>query len=87
MLTRAIRRTPIRTVAIRSYTDSRIAGATAQSREFGKKEKAHEDQYARQQEALAIEKLRKKIEQQKQALAELEKEVEQHSKNGAGKSA
>ncbi|CCL99808.1 uncharacterized protein FIBRA_01832 [Fibroporia radiculosa] len=43
---------------------------------FNKKEKAHEDQYARQHEAAQLKKIRKEIEKKKAELAELEKQHE-----------
>ncbi|KIP06782.1 hypothetical protein PHLGIDRAFT_128106 [Phlebiopsis gigantea 11061_1 CR5-6] len=42
--------------------------------QFNKKEKAHEDQYARQHEQEQLKKLRDEIEKKKAELAELEKQ-------------
>ncbi|KDQ52447.1 hypothetical protein JAAARDRAFT_198361 [Jaapia argillacea MUCL 33604] len=61
------------TVAMRSYS-GRVEGSVASSREFGKKERAHEDQYARAHEAEQLKKLRDQIEKKKQELAQLESE-------------
>jgi len=63
----------------RSYTSSSREGSVAASREFGKKEKAHEDQYIKQEERKKLEKIRAKMEKKKAELAELQKEAEQIS--------
>ncbi|KZT25044.1 hypothetical protein NEOLEDRAFT_385914 [Neolentinus lepideus HHB14362 ss-1] len=57
-----------------AYSTSRVDGSTAQSKEFSKKERAHEDQYARQHEAEQLKKLREQIEKKKEELAQLEQE-------------
>ncbi|RPD52595.1 hypothetical protein L226DRAFT_532856 [Lentinus tigrinus ALCF2SS1-7] len=57
-------RAAVTPVAARSYTENA----------FNKKEKAHEDQYARQHEKEQIEKLRKQIAQKKAELEQLQKE-------------
>ncbi|KAL0952782.1 hypothetical protein HGRIS_007007 [Hohenbuehelia grisea] len=70
----AVRRLPqVVSVSVR-HSSSLKEGATAQSREFSKKEKAHEDQYVRQHEQELLKKLRDQIESKKQELANLEKE-------------
>ncbi|KAI0826487.1 hypothetical protein BC628DRAFT_1419005 [Trametes gibbosa] len=51
-------------IATRAYSDNA----------FNKKEKAHEDQYARQHEKEQIEKLRKQIAQKQSELEQLQKQ-------------
>jgi len=63
----------------RSYTSSAREGSVAASREFGKREKAHEDQYIKQEERKKLEKIKAKMEKKKAELAELQKEAEQIS--------
>ncbi|KAJ8516286.1 hypothetical protein ONZ45_g6385 [Pleurotus djamor] len=70
----AARRAPRATIVARRYTSSLKDGSVAQSREFGKKEKAHEDQYVRQHEQQLLMKLRDEIAAKKEELAKLEKE-------------
>ncbi|EPQ55696.1 hypothetical protein GLOTRDRAFT_128909 [Gloeophyllum trabeum ATCC 11539] len=62
------------TVLRAAYSTGRVEGSTAQSKEFSKKERAHEDQYARQHEAEQLKKLREQIEKKRQELAQLEQE-------------
>ncbi|KAH9919041.1 uncharacterized protein B0H18DRAFT_1214013 [Fomitopsis serialis] len=50
------------------------------SRPSPKKEKAHEDQFARQHEAEQLKKLKAELEKKKAELAQLEKEHEELSK-------
>jgi len=57
-------------VAVRGYAEN----------SFGKKEKAHEDQFARQHEAEQLKKLKAELEKKKAELAQLEKEHEELSK-------
>jgi len=61
-------------VYARSYTSSFKEGSVAASKEFGKKEKAHEDQYIKQEERRKLEKLKAKMEKKKAELAQLQKE-------------
>ncbi|KAI0052456.1 hypothetical protein FA95DRAFT_1601824 [Auriscalpium vulgare] len=68
------RRIAVRSLPMRTYTTSVKDGSVASSREFGKKEKAHEDQYARKHEREQLEKLKKEIDAKKAELAELEKQ-------------
>ncbi|KIO32114.1 hypothetical protein M407DRAFT_241556 [Tulasnella calospora MUT 4182] len=83
--TRLARRLPaLRGIAKRSYSDGRVAGATANSREFSKKEKAHEDQYIRLHEKEQLEKLRKLIAKQEADLANLKQQVEEQGKKTNG---
>ncbi|KAF4568404.1 hypothetical protein EYR36_010415 [Pleurotus pulmonarius] len=70
----AVRRVPRVTVASVRFSSSLKEGSVAQSREFSKKEKAHEDQYIRQHEQQLLQKLRDSIEAKKAELAALEKE-------------
>ncbi|KAH9976826.1 hypothetical protein BGW80DRAFT_1290801 [Lactifluus volemus] len=49
------------TASMRSYTSSFKEGSVAASKEFGKKEKAHEDQYIQQEERRKLEKLRAEV--------------------------
>ncbi|KAI0944308.1 hypothetical protein AcW1_002051 [Taiwanofungus camphoratus] len=51
----------------------------AEQNTFNKKEKAHEDQYARHHEAEQLKKLKAEIERKKVELAELEKQHEEAS--------
>jgi len=69
MLTRlaanSVRRLPrVAPVSVRFYAEN----------SFNKKEKAHEDQYARQHEAAQLKKMKEEIEKKKKELAELEKQ-------------
>jgi len=66
-------------VSARSYTSSSKEGSVAASKEFGKKGKAHEDQYIKQEERRKLEKLRAEMEKKKAELAELQKEHDQIS--------
>jgi len=59
---------------VRSYSSSTREGSVAASREFGKKEKAHEDQYIKKEERRKLEKIKEKMEKKKSELAELQKE-------------
>jgi len=76
MLTRiSFRQVPLAArVYARSYTSSFKEGSVAASKEFGKKEKAHEDQYIKQEERRKLEKLKAKMEKKKAELAQLQKE-------------
>ncbi|KAH7882206.1 hypothetical protein F5I97DRAFT_437088 [Phlebopus sp. FC_14] len=71
MIARIARRAPSslagRAAFVR-YTSSVKEGSVAQSKEFGKKEKAHEDEYARRHEAELLRKLKAEIEAKKQEL-------------------
>ncbi|KIJ61215.1 hypothetical protein HYDPIDRAFT_31519 [Hydnomerulius pinastri MD-312] len=55
-----------RAALVRSYTSSVKEGSVAQSKGFSKKEKAHEDEYARRHEADLLRKLKAEIEAKKQ---------------------
>ncbi|TFY66394.1 hypothetical protein EVG20_g4688 [Dentipellis fragilis] len=72
----APRRLTTAAVAARTYTSSTKEGSVAASREFGKKEKAVEDQYARRHEQEQIAKLRQEIAKKKAELENLEKKAE-----------
>jgi len=63
----------------RTYTSSTKEGSVAASREFGKKEKAHEDQYIRKEERRKLEKLKAEIDKKKAELAELQKRIDEAS--------
>ncbi|KAI0697762.1 hypothetical protein BC835DRAFT_733510 [Cytidiella melzeri] len=67
----ARRVTRVSPIAIRGYADQNS---------FNKKEKAHEDQYARTHEQAQLKKLREEIEAKRQELADLEKQHEAASK-------
>ncbi|KAI0060169.1 hypothetical protein BV25DRAFT_1828290 [Artomyces pyxidatus] len=73
MFRTAARRLAVR-APVRAYTTSAKEGSVASSREFSKKEKAHEDQYARKHERELLEKLKKEIDAKKAELDELEKQ-------------
>jgi hypothetical protein len=66
-------------VYARSYTSSAREGSVASSKEFGKKEKAHEDQYIKQEERKKLEKIRAQMDKKKAELAELEKQASEIS--------
>ncbi|KAF8494386.1 hypothetical protein F5888DRAFT_1717291 [Russula emetica] len=55
-------------VSARSYTSSAREGSVASSKEFGKKEKAHEDQYIKREERRKLEKLKAQMEKKKTEL-------------------
>ncbi|KAL4077609.1 hypothetical protein J3A83DRAFT_4368940 [Scleroderma citrinum] len=59
-------------LAMRTYSTGRSEGSVAQTREFGKKEKAHEDEYARRHDAELLRKLKADIEAKQKQVAELE---------------
>ncbi|KAG2076033.1 hypothetical protein BDR04DRAFT_814218 [Suillus decipiens] len=62
MLTVIARRVPLtRIVLSRAYTSSIREGSVAQSKGFSKKEKAHEDEYARKHEAELLRKLKAEV--------------------------
>ncbi|KAJ1301721.1 hypothetical protein OPQ81_008954 [Rhizoctonia solani] len=62
-----------RVTALRFYTED----------QFGRKEKAHEDQYVRKHQEEQLKKLREKLAQSKAESAKLEKEISEHeAKNG-----
>ncbi|KZS95439.1 hypothetical protein SISNIDRAFT_452040 [Sistotremastrum niveocremeum HHB9708] len=61
----------------RMYSEGSVGGG---SPGFNKKEKAHEDQYARQQEQAALKKLRDSIAEAKQHLETLQKHAEEAEK-------
>ncbi|PFH50359.1 hypothetical protein AMATHDRAFT_61176 [Amanita thiersii Skay4041] len=58
------------------YSSSQVEGSVAKSKEFSKKEKAHEDEYIHRHEMEQLAKMRKQIEQKKAELEALEKERE-----------
>ncbi|KIM65427.1 hypothetical protein SCLCIDRAFT_1212168 [Scleroderma citrinum Foug A] len=61
---------------MRTYTVGRSEGSVAESRQFGKKEKAHEDEYARRHDAELLRKMKAELEAKKKQVAELEAKVE-----------
>ncbi|KAF7760028.1 hypothetical protein Agabi119p4_11723 [Agaricus bisporus var. burnettii] len=68
----AARRLP-RVLGVR-FANTRAEGSVAQSREFSKKEKAHEDQFIREHERQQIKKLQEQINAKKAEVNALEKE-------------
>ncbi|KAF8968740.1 hypothetical protein BDZ97DRAFT_1789779 [Flammula alnicola] len=69
---------------VRLYTIGRTEGSVAETKSFGKKEKAHEDQYVHKHEVEQLAKLKEQIEAKKkeldtleQAHKELQKEVKE----------
>ncbi|KAI9511234.1 hypothetical protein F5148DRAFT_1172797 [Russula earlei] len=72
--TNMLARTSLRQISLaakpsaRRYTSSIKEGSVAASREFGKKEKAHEDQYIKQTERRKLEKLKAEMEKKKAEL-------------------
>ncbi|THH16215.1 hypothetical protein EW146_g4389 [Bondarzewia mesenterica] len=81
------RRLAVSALGARSYTSSIKEGSVAQSREFSKKERAHEDQYARKHEREQLEKLKKQIDAKKAELEKLQKEHDEISNNNSVASA
>ncbi|TFK68001.1 hypothetical protein BDN72DRAFT_898506 [Pluteus cervinus] len=80
----AARRVPrLATAVPMRFKSSGVEGSVAQSREFGKKEKAHEDQYVHQHEVAQLKKLREQIEKKKTELDALEKEQADLEKKGS----
>ncbi|KAF8491956.1 hypothetical protein JB92DRAFT_3147569 [Gautieria morchelliformis] len=72
MLTTRLARVPTFAVlARRAYSD--YPGSVAQSQGFGKKEKAHEDQYARQKEMEELKKIREQLKLMAEKVENLEK--------------
>ncbi|EIM84399.1 uncharacterized protein STEHIDRAFT_123206 [Stereum hirsutum FP-91666 SS1] len=71
----APRRISAITFGAKRFTSSFKEGSTASSKEFGKKEKAHEDQYIHQHEAEKLKKLRAEFEAKKAELEAQEKKV------------
>ncbi|KAI6030311.1 hypothetical protein EDC04DRAFT_2711345 [Pisolithus marmoratus] len=69
------RRVPL---GMRGYS-GRTEGSVAQTKEFGKKERAHEDEYARRHDAELLRKLKAEVEKKKKELADLEAKVEEHA--------
>ncbi|ETW79808.1 hypothetical protein HETIRDRAFT_410465 [Heterobasidion irregulare TC 32-1] len=81
MLARVVPRSIVLARGARTYTSSAREGSVATSKEFGKKEKAHEDQYARKHEREQLEKLKKEIDRKKAELADLQKQHDDVSKS------
>ncbi|KAG6331426.1 hypothetical protein ID866_7659 [Astraeus odoratus] len=71
MLARITRISPVlrAPIAARMYSSGRSEGSVAQTREFGKKERAHEEEYTRRHDAELLRKLKAEIEAKKQELA------------------
>ncbi|KAF8890706.1 hypothetical protein BD779DRAFT_243636 [Infundibulicybe gibba] len=82
MLSRlSVRRAPRFTAIALRYSSSQVEGSVAQSKGFNKKEKAHEDEYARRHEAELLKKMREQIEAKKKELDNLEKEHQELSQS------
>ncbi|KAI5993758.1 hypothetical protein F5J12DRAFT_858700 [Pisolithus orientalis] len=75
-VTRAVftRRVPL---GMRGYS-GRSEGTVAQTKEFGKKERAHEEEYTRRHDAELLRKLKAEVEKKKKEIADLEAKVEKH---------
>ncbi|SLM36814.1 atpase mitochondrial [Lasallia pustulata] len=74
--------------AIRSTegaTGAPRSGGTAQGDSFTKREKANEDYYVKQQEKAKLLALKEKISQQRKQLEELDKNIEELTKEGEQK--
>lgn len=69
-----VRRLP-QTLGVRLFSSIRPEGSVAQSKEFSKKERAHEDQFIRQHEQEQLRKLKADIDKKKAELSSLEKEL------------
>ncbi|KAF8182937.1 hypothetical protein BJ912DRAFT_977232 [Pholiota molesta] len=81
----AARRVPRAFVGpVRTYTTSRTEGSVAQSKEFSKKEKAHEDQFIRKHETEQLAKLKAEI-AAKEAEVEALKQKQETIENGKKK--
>ncbi|KAM6493177.1 hypothetical protein JOM56_011311 [Amanita muscaria] len=72
MLSRTIVARSVPRVFAARYSTKPTEGSVAQSKSFGKKEKAHEDEYIHRREVEELAKLRKQIEKKKKELTELE---------------
>ncbi|KAI9457400.1 hypothetical protein HD554DRAFT_2142679 [Boletus coccyginus] len=78
MLSVATRRVPAtlaRRAALVRHTSSFKEGSVAQSKEFGKRERAQEEEYARRHDADLLRKLKSQLEEKKKEIAELESQV------------
>ncbi|KAF8646263.1 hypothetical protein AX16_007303 [Volvariella volvacea WC 439] len=75
------RRVPRLAVVPARYKSSQVEGSVARSREFGKKEKAHEDEYVHRHEQELLRKLKAQIDAKKAELDALEKEHAELEKN------
>ncbi|KAI5119280.1 hypothetical protein M0805_008060 [Coniferiporia weirii] len=74
----SIRRAPVFVARLaRPYSDGE--GSVARSKEFSKKEKAHEDQFVKQHEQAQLKKLRAEINAKKAELEALEKKQSEAS--------
>ncbi|KAG4405526.1 MAG: hypothetical protein M5F18_05685 [Asgard group archaeon] len=73
---------------VRLFSTSRIAlteGAISQSKDaFAEKERAQENVYIKKQEAAQLKKLKEKLQQQKETIEKLEKELDDHKNGKAG---
>ncbi|KAK7055084.1 INH1 subunit of the mitochondrial F1F0 ATP synthase [Favolaschia claudopus] len=67
-----VRRLPQLTATSKRFTSSLKEGSVAQSKGFSEKERAHENEYARRQEAQVLEKLKAEIERKKTELDQLQ---------------
>ncbi|KAK7029858.1 INH1 subunit of the mitochondrial F1F0 ATP synthase [Favolaschia claudopus] len=67
-----VRRLPQLTATSKRFTSSLREGSVAQSKGFSEKERAHENEYARRQEAQVLEKLKAEIERKKTELDQLQ---------------
>ncbi|KAF8229389.1 hypothetical protein L208DRAFT_178208 [Tricholoma matsutake] len=74
----AVRRVPRLIVVPMRYNSS--DGSVAQSKEFGRKERAHEEQYAHQQEIELLHKMKDQIEKKKAELDALEQQHQELEK-------
>ncbi|KAJ6542760.1 hypothetical protein B0H19DRAFT_1171797 [Mycena capillaripes] len=70
----AVRRLPQLAATSKRFTSSINEGSVAQSKGFNKKEQAHENEYARRQEAQVLEKMRAEIARKKAELDQLQAE-------------
>ncbi|CAO3638445.1 unnamed protein product [Cunninghamella blakesleeana] len=70
-------RSNVATIAKRYSSTSESAGATASTKDFGSKEKAIENQWARVHDAEKLKILRKELDAQKKATEDLSKKIEE----------
>ncbi|KAG9122361.1 hypothetical protein FRC07_001304 [Ceratobasidium sp. 392] len=73
---RPVRVASTRITAVRFYTEN----------QFGRKEKAHEDEYIRKHQQEQLKKLQEALAKSKEATAELEKQVKEHEEKAGPKS-
>jgi len=66
----------------RLFADSRKEGSVAQTKGFQTKEKAHEDQYVHRQNVVNLEKIKRKLEENREEGEKLQAEHDELAKKG-----